>query len=217
MKNIFISLVLLVLISACRENILEYSCDPVLNEIVTTHKQEYLKYAVVDIVAQSPDVQRAIFRTYDPAKKREIWLEKFNYLLKYGNYSDAEYAHVLKMKDFMHEHFFEQAYITAEAGLRKEFVSAWISYAKDKLGWSDRYIAFVIYRLYIKPEQFDAEKNALQTLQQQAVADGESFSCNCNGSEDYCGVGTLCNGDTGCTATGGCGTWWSQQCNGNCY
>jgi hypothetical protein len=216
MKNIFISLVLFFLICSCRENILEYSCDPVLNEIVATHKQEYLKYAVIDIVTQDINVQRAIFRTYDPAKKREIWLEKLNYLLKNENYSDEEYAHVSKLIDFLHEHFFETSYLTAEAGMRKEFVSSWISYAKKDLGWSDRYIAFVIYRLYTNQTQFDAETKALLSLQQKALADGETYSCNCNQTHDYCMTGIFCS-STGCETTGGCGDFWSETCDGNCY
>ncbi len=216
MKNILIPFLLLPLLWSCGEDVIEYSCDPVLNEIITAHKQEYLKYAVIDIVVEAPDVQQAIFRTYDPVKKRELWLEKLYYLLKNGKYSAEEYDHVLKLTGFLHEHFFEEAYTTAEAGQRKVFVSDWISYAKKSLGWSDRDVAFVIYRLYTTQEQFDAEKTALEMIQQQALSESETFSCNCNQTNSFCSFETEGCTSTGCETTGGCGYFWSETCDGNC-
>ncbi len=215
MKYYCIIFILLIVVYSCREEVLEYSCDPILNEMIANHRMEYAQYTVKELTASDITVQRAIFRSYTPTKKREMWLEKINFLLANESYTPEENMHVVKLRDQLHENYFDQDSIKAEAGIRKQFFSEWISYARKSLGWSDKYIAFVIYRLYTVPGQLDAELSAIKTISRQAVAASEGYTCNCDATyNDYC-WGTNCvNSD--CQQTSGCGLLWQSPCNGVC-
>lgn len=214
MKFLCISLFFLLLIWSCKDDVLLYSCDPVLNEIITTHKAEYVQYTVKDLIVSDLKAQRAIFRSYEPAKKLEIWLEKIKFLLENENFTPAEYAHVAKIMTHLSENYFDSDSIKAEAVQRTQFISDWISYAKNSLGWSEKYIAFVIYRLYTAPKQFDAEISAINTSSKQAMAGSEVGTCDCTAQSDYC-LDSACGGGE-CTQTTGCGTFWQYSCTGIC-
>jgi hypothetical protein len=214
MKILYTLLLIMLLLSSCNDEALLYSCDPVLNEIITIHKAEYVQYTVKDIIVSTPEVQRAIFRSYEPSKKREIWLEKIKYLLDNENYTPEEYAHVEKIRDHLTANYFNPDSIKTETGIRTQFITDWISYAKNNLGWSEKYLAFVIYRLYTKPEQLDNEISAVRKLSQQAVADSEVATCDCKITDDYCNGSSCASFD--CQQTSGCGTFWQYTCDGAC-
>ena len=194
---------------------MQYSCDPVLNEIVTAHIDEYVKYSVTELTTNYLPVQQAIFRTYTPEKRRELWLEKINYLLANESYTTEEYSHVYKLIGRLSENCFNTDTLKATAQQRAQLNTAWISYAKETLGWTDRYIAFVVYRLYTKQSQFDSE-SALHLLESRATADGEGTeidTCSCAGNE--CGYGAMC--ETGnCNTVSGCGFFMTENCTGLC-
>jgi len=213
MKLLYATLLILFVISSCHEDVLQYSCDPVLNEIITIHREDYAKYTVKEIIVSNIQIQRAIFRSFEPAKKREVWIEKIKFLLENENYTTDEYAHVKKLLDQLTENYFDQESIKIEAGKRAQFFLDWKSYAKKNLGWSDKYITFVIYRLYTVPGQLDAELSAIKTIRQQPIADSE-VSCDCSSSYDDCSESACGSGD--CSQTSGCGGLWGSTCDGNC-
>jgi hypothetical protein len=219
MKTILASLILILLFSTCVKEEIKYSCDPVLNGIITNHKKEYSKYSLKDLTLTYPTVQRAIFRTYDPEKKREVWLEKIQYLLNNENYSEAEIAHISKLITHLQAGYFNQENLLSGKTQRSQFASEWISYAIGSLGWDERYIAFVVYRLYTTQAQMDAEITALKLLQQKVTADGEGGedgTCNCNAGADFCEENYGCL-STNCSVTSGCGWLWAEECNGQCH
>ena len=215
MKTFCTILFSLLMFASCRQDQLEYSCDPVINDYVSIHKAEFLKYAVVDLATSDPLMQQAIFRSFTPEKKREIWLQKIHYLLDNEPYSAAEYAHVEKLLDQLHENYFSKENLELEANLRSQFASNWINYAKNSLGWSNKYIAFVVFRVYTSQVQFDAEISALKVIRQNASANTEGGTCNCNTGNDYCPSMTNC-GAGSCMITTGCGWFWTETCNGEC-
>jgi len=200
--------------SSCMNDQMEFSCDPVLNEYISTHREEYILYTVNDLAVTEPIVQQAIFRSFTPEKKRDIWLQKIHFLLETEPYKDAEYVHVEKLLNHLHENFFRKENLELEASQRSLFASEWINFAKSSLGWSDRYVAFVVFRIYINQAQFDNEMSMLKTIKQKAIADSEAVPCDCHTSADFC-MGSICkNGE--CQITTGCGWIWSQHCDGKC-
>lgn len=216
MKSIYSALIIAILFLSCRDEALQYSCDPVLNEIVTAHIQEYAQYTVKDLVVYDLAAQQAIFRTYTPDKKLAIWLEKIQYLLDNENYTPEEYTHVAELLDYLSPNFFNPDTIKATTLQRAQFKSSWISFAKNSFGWTDQYIAFVVYRLYTQLSQLDAETKSLLSLQQKVTAGSEMGTCNCNQNDNFCATGLDCY-STGCDATsGGCGWFWTEPCVGQC-
>lgn len=215
MKKLITCLLFATFLFSCKDNTLLYSCDPVLNEIVTEHLQEYVSYTIQDIGNKSFPVQQAIFRTYTPQKKREIWLGKINWLLKNENYSSKEYFHVGKLLKMLTENYFDPDTLKATVSEREQFKTAWINYSTDSLGWTKSKIIFTAYRLYTDPLKYKAETEALASLRSKAAADGEN-NCNCGGSGD-CGSGLMCSDSTSCSATSsGCGWFMTSGCTGIC-
>ena len=198
---------------SCREDFLPYSCDPVLNQIITQHLTEYAQYSVKEVTIYDLGVQRAIFRSYEPSKKREVWIEKFNYLLTNGMYTGEEFQHLKILRDHISPNYFNPDSVTVNAPQRKLFLADWKIYAKNQLRWTDKYIAFLINRLYTDPAQFDAEISMLKKISAQAVAESES-SCDCNRAIDYCNG--YCGSATCETLPSGCGDFWQYACDGAC-
>lgn len=215
MKTIFIVLFCILFLASCMKDEVEFSCDPVLNEYVTTHQKEIVRLSINDLATSDLQFQQAAFRSYDPVKKREVWLQKIQFLLDNEKYSYAEFAHVNNLLSHLNENYFTQENIESQGNERALFASMWINYAKNSLGWTDRYIAFVVYRLYTNQAQFDLELNALTSVQQQTSANSETGSCTCNTYHDFCLDILSCS--TGiCHISSGCGWFLAETCNGVC-
>ena len=216
MKTIFTSLFFVLIFASCVEENAEFSCDPVLNSYITAHQQELQQITITELASADISYQQAVFRSFDAAKKREIWLQKIQSLLSTQNYSTEEYTHLVNLQRHIQENYFTKENIDSQANERSQFAADWMMYAKSDLGWSDKYVAFVVYRLYTNYAQFDAELNVLKSIQKQVFANSEEgggSTCNCNTSDDFCS--TSCQ-STGCQSTSGCGWLWSETCDGSC-
>ncbi len=214
MKTICTILFCILVFSSCRQDLIEYSCDPVINEYISNHRAEYSLFTINDLADSEPLVQQAIFRSFTPEKKRDILLQKVQYLLDNETYTDTEYDHVGKLLNHLHENYFSKENIKLEASQRSKYATEWIFFAKNSLGWSDRYIAFVVFRMYIKQIQFDNEIVALKSVVRKNTADSEGDPCGCNTAADFCG-GSICNSGN-CQLSTGCGWMWSETCSGRC-
>lgn len=213
MKFFLIVFSLALCVTSCKQNGAEFSCDPTLNEYVSTHQKKLKSISLPNLTSSDLFFQQAVFRNFDAVKKRDVWLQKIQTLLETQNYSTAEYAHVASLLNHLQENYFVKENLVAEANERKQFASDWINKAKSSLGWSDKQVAFVVYRLYTDPAQLDAESIALQT-RRQATSDESTESCNCHTSTDYCAILGCVGGN--CILTSGCGWLWSESCDGIC-
>jgi len=211
-KLILVIILFILFTASCKQNEAVFSCDPVLNEYISTHIGELKLLSLNDLTKSDLAFQQAVFRSYDAAKKREIWLQKIQSLLDTQNYTEAEYAHVASLLNHLHEDYFVKEKIGTEANERKQFASDWISKAKNSLGWSDKQIAFVVYRLYTNPVEFDAEINAIQANVLETT--DPNGNCTCNTSSSFCS-NLMCTSGS-CNITTGCGWLWSETCDGKC-
>lgn len=213
MKFFLIVFSLALCVTSCKQNEAEFSCDPTLNEYVSTHQKKLKSISLPNLISSDLLFQQAVFRSFDAVKKRDVWLQKIQSLLETQNYSTAEYAHVTSLLDHLHENYFVKENLVAEANERKQFASDWINKAKSSLGWSDKQVAFVVYRLYTDLAQFDAEPIVSQS-KKQVTSEESTESCNCNTSSDYCTIISCASGN--CGLTSGCGWLWSESCDGTC-
>lgn len=200
--------------TSCKQNKAEFSCDPALNEYVSTHQNRLKSISISSLISSDLFFQQAVFRSFDAVKKRDVWLQKIQLLLETQNYSQDEYEHVKSLLDHLHENYFVKENIDSEANERKQFASDWINKAKNSLGWSDRQVAFVVYRLYTDPAQFDAESIVAQS-KKQATSGESTENCFCNTSADFC-ANSLCHSGN-CVLDTGCGWIWSGSCDGLCF
>lgn len=214
MKQIFCIVLFSVVLVSCQQTELEYSCDPVINKYVIENKAEFSQISVTELTTYEVALQKAVFRSWEPEKKRNAWLEKLHYVLCSISLSKTESAHIERLIDHLEVGYFLDENIQKNYAARAQFADEWLNYATKELGWSKRFIAFIVYRLYTNQSQLDIELSAIKSLNIEMNTDSESGSCNCNTSYDFCS-GSSCHSN-GCSSSSGCGWLWSGSCNGSC-
>jgi hypothetical protein len=212
-KCILILFVFSALLYSCQVTELEFSCDPVINNYVLNNKVALSQITVVEFSTYDISLQRAIFNSWSAEKKRDVWINKLEYILQNEKLNTLEIIHLQKLITHV-----EPGYFSNENGLddqKTKFASDWINYASEELKWTGEFIAFIVYRLYLDQTLFDAEISMLYDLGLVASNNSEG-SCNCATSSDFCGT-YICQ-SSGCSSvSSGCGWLWMESCNGSCY
>ena len=136
MKIIYAPVFCMLFLVSCMDYETEFSCDPVINEYVSEHQAELSQMSLSDLTSSDLHFQHAVFRSYDPVKKREVWLQKIQSLLKTQKYTADEYTHIKNLLTHLDENYFRSENIESHKKERAQFASDWISYAKNNLGWT---------------------------------------------------------------------------------
>lgn len=214
MKQIFCILLLSVVLFSCQQTELEYSCDPVINKYVIENKAEFSQISVTELTTYDVALQKAVFRSWDPEKKRDAWLDKLHQVLCSIPLSESESDHIQRLIDHLEVGYFLDENIQKNEISRAKFANEWLNSASKDLGWSEQFIAFVVYRLYTNQSQFDAELSVIKSIKAGASTNSETGPCNCNTSSDLC-PDSFCVSN-GCTIASACGWFWLYSCNGSC-
>lgn len=215
MKKSTITIALLGFLCSCQQSEFEFSCDPVINKFVLENREELSRVEVSAFADYELPLQKAVYNSWDAKKKRDAWIDKLQHVLSAGSFEKPEILHLQKLIDHIDEDYFLEANMESNKGSRSQFADEWIGYATKELGWSDQYVAFLVYRLYTEQYQFNDELSMLNALHGNVSVNSEIGSCTCNTSSDFCGLG-YCSSN-GCTTTSGCGWLWTERCNGVCY
>ena len=214
MKKLYIVSVLGILLFSCSQSELEFSCDPVINSYILENQEELSQITIEELASYEPELQRAVFSSWNYRKKREVWIDKLYYALANETFNEAETNHLQKLIDHIRLDYFQEEVIRKDLYNCSNFADDWIAYAYNKLGWTEQFVGFMVFRLYTNQAQLEAEFSTLRSLNYSATVDSEG-DCDCNVSADFCG-GAIC-GSSGCSTGSGCGWLWSMPCNGNCY
>jgi hypothetical protein len=214
MKKELVIVFIVVFLFSCQKSEFEFSCDPVINEFVIEHREELSAITVHELASNNLQLQKAIFNSWDYQKKRCAWIDKFQYVLIRIPFTESEKAHIQELIAHIDEDYFLKENIDKNLEIRSRFAAEWINYSINKLGWSDQFIAFMVYRLYTDQSQLNSELSMLRSIVTKIKTDSEG-DCNCNVSVDFCGLSICRSG--GCTTSTGCGWLWSMTCDGNCY
>ena len=215
MKKELIIVFIIVFLLSCKKSEFEYSCSPVINEFVIEHLEELSEITIYELASYDPQLQKAIFNSWDYQKKRNAWIDKFNYVLIHIPFTESENAHIQKLIVHINDDYFLKANIEKNLEIRSRFAAEWINYSINELGWSNQFIAFMVYRLYTDQAQLNSELSMLRSIGTKIKTDSEPGPCDCNVSVDFCGL-SMC-GCSECTISTGCGWLWSMPCDGNCY
>lgn len=214
-KTTFLLLFLIITLTSCEKKEFEFSCDPRINKHVKENKKSFAGISLDELNSYDISLQRAIFNSWDPAKKRSAWVEKLNSILSNEELNYYEQEHLSKLVDHISSDYFSEANLNNKPASHTDFAREWISIAITDLQWKEDYIAYIVYRLYTNSEQFYQEISEINDLNKSITTDTETYNCNCNTSSDFCNTGACSSGD--CNFTGGCGWLWSMVCNGTCY
>ncbi|NLO69537.1 MAG: bacteriocin fulvocin C-related protein [Porphyromonadaceae bacterium] len=213
-KFYFIFLLFIVLFS-CQKSEFEFSCDPVINAFISENREELSQITVKELVSYEPELQRAVFNSWDYRKKRNAWIDKLYYVLANETFTEAETSHVQKLIDHIGHDYFLGKVIHQDLHNRSGFAADWIAYAFNELEWAEQFVAFMVFRLYTNQSQLEAELSALKLLSASVTTNSEG-SCDCNLSADFCGT-SYCRSSGCSTGSSSCGWLWSMPCDGVCY
>ncbi|MDP2114360.1 MAG: bacteriocin fulvocin C-related protein, partial [Bacteroidota bacterium] len=155
MKQIFCIVLFSVVLFSCQQTELEYSCDPVINKFVLENKVEFSQISVTELTTYEVALQKAVFRSWDPEKKRNAWLDKLHQVLCSIPLTKPESDHIQKLIEHLEVGYFLDENIQKNDKYRAKFAYEWLNYANKYLGWSEQFIAFMVYRLYANQSRFD--------------------------------------------------------------
>lgn len=215
MKKILVFAFITISLFSCQQSELEFSCDPVINKFVIENREDLSKITVHELVSYDHLLQKAIYNSWDYQKKRSVWIDKLQHVLAHISFTEAEIAHIQMLIEHIQPDYFLKENIEMNREVRSLFAKEWIGYSINKLGWSNQFIAFMVYRLYTDQSQFDSELSALRSIDTTVSTNSESGNCDCSVSSDYCGSSSCSS--NGCTITSGCGWLWTMPCDGRCY
>jgi len=182
-----------------------YSCDPVIDAWVKANKNEFSNISRTELVKfTSVEKQMAIFRSFTPQRKAQIWNDKIAAFLSEQTLNEKEIKFIVEITSAISlENLFD-------AKNKKTFelvTEAWEKRMKSELGWSQNKIMSFSYSWMTETEL----KELFTTFFLQS-----SSGCICNSSywclwinRGVCAIG-------GCSIGGECGFLGSKQCQGMC-
>ena len=213
MKSFSLFLLAIVVLSSCQQMEPEFSCDPVIDNFVREKKAELASLSLDQFLCYDFALQKAIFNSWDAWKKRDVWIEKLERVVEKGSFTPGEVEHIQQLIEHIHSDFFVLEKLENEKEVRTQFAKQWIVEAIKNFGWTDKYIAFIVYRLYTDEYQFEHELSELESLVKSVSTNTE---CNCSQSADFCGFTGGCI-SSNCISATGCGWLWSSNCDGTCF
>src|SRR5690606_14835183 len=134
---------------------------------------------VIELASYDLAFQKAVFNSWDYQKK-DAWIKKLQLVLSKESFSGAEISHVQKLIDHIQTGYFLKENMSRQEKTRIEFANEWINFAFNNLGWTEQFIAFLVYRLYTEQFQFEAELSMVRSIGIASSTNSESGNCNCS-------------------------------------
>lgn len=213
-KLVVIVVSLVLFATSCESDLNEvYSCDPEVNDWVNENKEDLSNINRRELLNHSPDVQRAIVRSFTAEKRFELWHEKINTLI-----SQEQEKNVIRHLEKLRDHLTVQLFESPTKYRNKEFETEWINYTTEILNWEPERIVFTVMSLHNNMNEF------LEEISEQPGLE-KSFNDDCTCSThwstvDHCTLlpNRVCGHDfPDCTDTvDGCGWLGLYACNGVC-
>lgn len=214
MKNLLVLLLASIILFSCEKDELIYSCDQEIDAIVKSGIIGFSEITLLELLEYDIILQKAIYRSLAPVKKKALWIEKLNRIEFLLKMSPKEIKHFDDFKDWITSNNFDfnsQNKKLTDKSL--EFEMNWRQYAQDSLSWDLAKIGFVVSSLEIV--EYDYRQKIVQ--QMEITLESLNGVCVCSTESDYCGqIGGSCTSG-GCSVTAGCGWLWSSNCDGSCF
>lgn len=192
-----------------------YSCDPEIDSWAKTNLAQIREMPLAEFKKMMPPYQKAAFRVFDSKRKKEIWTAKITQTMTL-DWTAEEKKHLLELQAIAEE-YLGIIYDDEYPERKDEFCVAiykWQKKAMNTFGWNKQ----VLYAITNSPNNLlstegeletDDTQTSLTVSSCQCLVDFDGFISDCD-SEDLCVPGT-------CSTTKmGCGTFWTESCNGIC-
>ncbi|HYQ56104.1 MAG TPA: bacteriocin fulvocin C-related protein [Draconibacterium sp.] len=211
MNKIFFAVIIAFLVISCEEEQISYSCDPEIDAIVKSGVIESSQLDLSELLEYDIQLQKAIYRSMSPQKKKAIWIERLDKIMTNKDFSLMELGHIDKLKTYVMQDSFDPSKDDQEIlDVRKAIENEWKKIAIDKLNWDLSKVGFMVSSLYVSELKYQ------ETIQDQIGLTLEMLEadCSCSSESSYCGGPACIVG--GCTETSACGWLWQYSCDGYC-
>lgn len=220
MKKFFmlISLVGITLCSCNNENI--YSCNDAIDEWVHDNLSEIRVMSRAAWTTLDEEVKAPVYRAFTNQQRVDFWAKKLEELLLL-DWNEVEKEHIVSAYSFIktNPHFLDGYNILSDEEKNKFdlFFYKWIEKGKAELHWSME----LMYGIIASGNRLIDKRGTLlttvnQTGSRAAVLSTSESECNCSKSSDWCTPSNVFCDDAVCDIVGGCGTFWSSDCDGRC-
>ncbi|MDR0713195.1 MAG: bacteriocin fulvocin C-related protein [Bacteroidales bacterium] len=208
----FIFLASILLFSSCSKEALEFSCNPEVDSWVKQNKETYAGISRTRLATEIDfDRQRALFVSFSPEQKVNIYQQKYQYLMELKSLSQEEKVYLTKL----FQHVKPEIY-SSESSNREftAFADEWTNEVQNVLGWTELDV-FRYTHTWFTNEEFEEWINYKQKSS-TLKSTGEEPPCECYYSISCVwGFFELCE-DGGCTINYNCGISSTSKCTGLC-
>ncbi|MEQ2544029.1 bacteriocin fulvocin C-related protein [Alistipes intestinihominis] len=214
-KNLFkVGITLCLFLSACQNEQLYYSCDPIKDQWVKANLEEIGNMTCGEWLDLNIDYAKPAYAALKPDTRYEIWNQKINQVLTF-DWTEKEQTHIESVKYFIshNREMFEDKAVDDDIIYTKvsTFLYKWYEYGKDELGWNTELMASIItdaHPLKNKAGELEVKINGVNTI---ATRSETRLDCNCNTTSIWYAD---CEA-TDCRETAtGCGGLTFFSCNG---
>lgn len=213
MNKFYLTIVVALFVISCEMEQMSYSCDPQVDSIVKSGAIESSSIDLSEFLEYDIQLQKAIYRSMAPKKKKALWIERFDRIIDSYFFSAEELEHIVKLRTYIVNQSFDFSVTESEpSDVENTFENEWKSVAINKLNWDISKLGFLVSSLYVDEMRYTEIVQDQKELTIQML----NTSCNCSSESNYCQSSGDCH-PSGCTQTTGCGWLWQYSCDGNCY
>ena len=210
----FVALLSIVSLNSCKKKSeTVYSCNPKVNNWVKSHTRSFESITRAELVTYPIEEQFGIFRSLSNQAKKNIFVDKVNYILAHETFSASEIAHLNLLKNNFEPDYYDEG---NAAGI--QFIHNWENEATNNLGWDDVKLTLTVGTWLTNDDL--AQMPSGGGGHGGGGGGGLTPDCNCL-KDAYCSwmtptMSPYCNKMKACNVKGGCGLFGWDNCLGKC-
>ena len=191
------------------------SCTYQDNELLTESRPNSLNLEsqkkVEKVLKSKTDDQRLSYRLLSENEKYYLWMNKLDELLENNSFSSKQINLINEIKGKIEPSIFKKENIN---GFKYITLKSWLIKARKVFSKAEINYAFSSINSYPSPEELEKIVSSKESIQQKRQP--KYYNCSCSLQDDYC-VFSICNTIWACKSdTWGCGTFWLEDCDGEC-
>lgn len=221
--------VICITLFSCGKNEI-YSCDKIINKWAETNISNIRSMSSSEFREIRYGYQRAAYRVFTPEQRKNLWVSKFENTLSL-DWSDAEREHIKLLQSIMNKYLsiFTGTYTETEKNELLIEAYKWVSDAKEILKWDNKLISSIAGNPnYLSNKagtlSLSGNRKFIDNVKTKTETGGERPKCECNIYESGAIISDCDNSKGGCFGSNqcektslGCGLFWGDPCNGECY
>jgi hypothetical protein len=219
-KILLCSCATMMLLFSCdkKNNNEQYSCNAEINEWASRNNAKlgnYNRRQLANVLGI--DSQKAIYRTFTPEQKCNVWKEKLQLSIDSSNLTVAEKNHLLIAHNYLQPSYYQDSVTLAPL---ESWMNTWGSNAMKTFGW-DSVKLFLIAETLLMPAELNRLSDYIRTAngskpQYMGGGGGGTKDCDCRSAVGCQWFVESCDKSSGCNPKFDCGLFGTSRCLGGC-